>query len=155
MKTKTLVLTLAVCFAAGTVCFAASDPQMGAWKLNEAKSKFAAGAAMNKKVVYKAAGDSVKVTVDGTDADGKAAHNEWTGKFDGKDYAVTGDPSSDMRSYKKIDDRTLDLTVKKGGKVTATGKIVVAADGKSRTVTTSGTDAKDKKFKNVAVYDKQ
>ena len=155
MKTRTVLVTLAVCFAAGTVCFAASDPQMGTWKLNEAKSKFAAGTAKNSKVVYKAAGDSVKVTVDGTDADGKPAHNVWTGKFDGKDYAITGDPSSDMRSYKKVDDRTLDLTVKKGGKVVTTGKIVVSADGKSRTITTSGTNAKGKKFKSVAVYDKK
>ena len=155
IKTRTLLVTLAVCFGAGTVCFAASDPQMGTWKLNEAKSKFAAGTARNSKVVYKAAGDSVKVTVDGTDADGKPAHNAWTGKFDGKDYAVTGDPSADMRSYKKVDDRTLDLTVKKGGKVVVTGKIVVSADGKSRTVNTSGANAKGKNYKNSAVYDKQ
>src|SRR5437763_16272817 len=49
-------------------------------------------------VGYEAAGDSVKVTVDGVDGDGKPAHNEWTGKFDGKDYSVTGDPNADMRS---------------------------------------------------------
>jgi hypothetical protein len=58
----------------------------------------------------------VKVTVDGTDKDGNPTHNEWTGKFDGNDYPVTGDPNSDARSLKKIDDRTLELTVKKGGK---------------------------------------
>jgi hypothetical protein len=75
--------------------------------------------------------------------------------FDGKDYPVTGDPASDMRSYTKIDDRTLGLTVKKGGKVVGTGRVAVAADGKSRTVTISGTNAKGKKFKSVAVYDKQ
>ena len=154
MKTKTIVLTLALCFAAGTVCFAAS-PQMGTWKLNEAKSKHAPGTPKNNMVVYEAVGDKVKVTLDGIDANGKTAHNEWTGKFDGKDYPVTGDPNSDARSYKKIDDRTLDFTIKKGGKVTITGRIVVSADGKSRTVTTSGTDAKGKKFTNTAVYDKQ
>jgi hypothetical protein len=154
MKTKTIVLTLALCFFAGAVCFA-SDANMGTWKLNEGKSKFAPGAAKNDTVVYTAAGDKVKITVDGTDADGKPTHNEWTGKFDGKDYAVTGDPNSDMRSYKRIDDRTLALTVKKDGKVTTTGRIVVAADGKSRTVTTSGTDAKGNKVETTAVYDKQ
>ncbi len=153
MKTKTLLLTLAMTFATGMFCFAASS-QMGTWNLNEAKSKLTPGMAKNNKVVYKAAGNSVKVTIDGTDADGKSTHNEWTGKFDGKDYAVTGDPTSDTRSYKKIDDRTMEFTVKKDGKVTITGRIVVAADGKSRTVTTSGTDAKGKKFKNTAVYDK-
>ncbi|HVS21626.1 MAG TPA: hypothetical protein VHD88_07245, partial [Pyrinomonadaceae bacterium] len=108
----------------------------------------------NTMVVYAAAGSSVKVTTDGTDADGKATHSEWTGKFDGKDYPVTGDPTSDGRSYKKVDDRTMDFAVKKGGKTTITGHIAVAADGKSRTVTTSGTTPKGKKFKNMAVYDK-
>ena len=143
MKTRTIVLSLALGFAAGAVCFA--SPQMGTWKLNEAKSKFAAGAPKNNTVVYEAAGDNVKVTVDGTDGDGKPTHNEWTGKFDGKDYPVTGDPTSDARSYKKVDDRTLELTVKKDGKVTVSGRIVVSADGKTRTVTTSGTDAQGKR----------
>ena len=153
MKTKTFGLTLALCFAAGAVCFA--SPQMGTWKLNEAKSKLAAGMPKNNTVVYEAAGDEVKVTVDGTDADGKATHNEWTGKFDGKDYAVTGDPTSDMRSYKKVNDRTLQITVKKDGKVTASGRIVVSADGKSRTITLHGTGPDGKMFTSKGAYDKQ
>ena len=90
MKTSTIVLTLALCFLAGAACFA-SDVQMGTWKLNEAKSKFSPGATKNHTIVYETAGDNVKVTVDGTDRDGKPAHNEWTGKFDGKDYPVKGD----------------------------------------------------------------
>jgi hypothetical protein len=97
----------------------------------------------------------VKVTVAGIDGDGKPTHNEWTGKFDGKDYPLIGDPNADTRSYKKIDGRTTELTNKKGSKVTATGRIVVSADGKSRTVTVSGTDAMGKKVKYTAVYDKQ
>ena len=128
---------------------------MGTWKLNETKSKFGAGATKNTTVVYEAAGDMVKVTVDGVDSDGKPVHSEWTGKFDGKDYPVTADPTSDARSYKKVDDHTMQLTVKKGGKVTVTGRIVVAADGKSRTVTTSGTDSKGAKVTTTAVFDKQ
>jgi len=128
---------------------------MGTWKLNEAKSKIGAGSAKNTTVVYEAAGDKVKVTVDGVDADGKPAHSEWTGTFDGKDYPVIGDPNSDVRSYTKIDDRRLGFNAKKRGKVTTSGRIVVSADGKSRTVTASGTDPKGKKFRSTAVYDKQ
>ena len=154
MKTRTIVLTLALCFVAAAVCFA-SDVQAGTWKLNEAKSKLAPGQPKNSTVVYEATGDDVKVTVDGTDKDGKATHNEWTGKVDGKDAPVTGDPNSDTRSLKKVDDHTLQLTVKKGGKVTLSGHIVISADGKTRTVTTSGTDSAGKKFKNISVYDKQ
>jgi hypothetical protein len=128
---------------------------MGTWKLNEAKSKIGAGAPKNSTVVYEAAGDSVKVTVDGTNADGTPLHNEWTGKFDGKDYPLTGDPEADSRSYKQVNDHTLALTNKKGGKVTTSGKIVVSADGKTRTVTASGTNSTGKKVSSTGVYDKQ
>lgn len=152
MKMKTVGLTLALTLIGAVLCWA--SPQMGTWKLNEAKSKFAAGAGKNQKVVYQGVGDQVKVTVDGIDAEGKPAHNEWTGKFDGKDYAVKGDPNFDMRAYKQVDDHTLDMTLKRGGKVVGTGKVVVSADGKNRTVTTSAKDAKGKQSKNTAVYDK-
>jgi len=153
MKIKTIGLTVAFCFLAGGVCFAA-DPQMGTWKLNEAKSKATPGMGKITMVVYKSMLGQVKVTVNGTDEKGKPTHNEWTGRFDGKDYPVTGDPNSDARSYTKVNDRTLDFAVKKGGKTTATGRIVVDAAGKSRTVTASGTNPKGKKFKSTSVYDK-
>jgi hypothetical protein len=153
MKTKPILLTLAVCLVAA-LSFA-SNPNMGTWKLNEAKSTIPAGAPKNTKVVYEAAGSDIKVIVDGVDGEGKPTHNEWTGKFDGKDRKLTGDPMADMRSYKKIDDRTTELTNKKDGKVTATGKIVISADGKTRTVTVNGTDPKGNKVEFTAVYDKQ
>jgi phage gp45-like len=154
MKTKTILVSLVV-FLAGVALSIAADLNMGTWKLNEAKSKLSPGATKNNTVVYEAAGDSVKITVDGTDNNGKPAHNVWTGNFDGKDYPVTGDPTSDARSYKSVDAHTLALSVKKAGNETVTGNIVVAADGKSRTVTTSGTDSKGNKISNTAVYDKQ
>ncbi len=154
MKLKVIVMSLAVFFAGVVVCSAQDDPNMGTWKLNEAKSKFAKGAQKNHTVVYEMSGDMVKVIVDGTDADGNAAHNEWTGKFDGKYYAVTGDPSSDTRSYRRINSRTLSITAKKGNKVVLTGRVMVSRDGKSRTVTTTGTDAKGRRTTNTAVYDK-
>jgi len=154
MKTRTILLTLLLCFVGAAVCFA-DDLQMGTWKLNEAKSKIGAGSPKLTTVVYEAAGDSVKVTVDGTDGDGKPLHSEWTGKYDGKDYPVTGDPSTDTRSYKKVNDHTLAFTNKKGDKVTISGHGVVSTDGKTRTVTLTATDSKGKKYTSTAVYDKQ
>ena len=154
MNRRTMLLAVAVSFVGVTAGFAA-DPNMGTWKLNEAKSKFTPGAPKNRTVVYEAAGDNVKVTVDGVDNKGTPLHSEWTGKIDGKDYAVTGNPNADMRSYKRVNDQTLTFTEKKAGKVTTTGRVVVAADGKSRTVTTTGTDPQGQKFNTTAVYDKQ
>ena len=154
MKTRTIALTMALCFLAAAACLA-SDVNLGTWKLNEAKSKLAPGATKNQKVVYEAAGDQMRVTIEGTTADGKSLHIEWTGKFDGKFYPLTGDPNNDERSYKKIDARTLEGTSKKAGKVTSNTRIVVAADGKSRTVTSSGTNSKGQKVTTVTVYDKE
>ena len=154
MQIRTIGLTLAFCFLGGALCFAA-DPQMGTWKLNEAKSKITPGTLRNTHVVYSSMFGQVKIKADGIDANGKPSHTEWSGKFDGKDYPVTGDPNSDARSYTKVNERTLTTTNKKNGKVTVTGQIVVSADGKSRTVTLNGTTPKGKKFRNVVVYDKQ
>ena len=157
MKIRTISLTLAALLCAVTVCLAAdvSTANMGTWKLNEAKSKVSPGAPKNASVMIVAAGDSVKVTVDGVSADGKPSHNEWTGKFDGKDYPIAGDPASDTRAYKPIDDHTLALTEKKGGKATNTGRVAISADGKTRTVNVNGTDASGKKVSITFVYDKQ
>jgi hypothetical protein len=156
MRTRTILTSLAVFFAGFALCLAAAaDPQMGTWKLNESKSKLIPGMAKNSTVVYAPAGADIKVTVDGVDKDGKPAHNEWTGKFDGKEYPVTGDPASDMRSYKKVNEKEVAIVVKKGGKVTMTGNVVLAADGKSRTLTIKGTDPSGKEITSVLVYEKQ
>jgi hypothetical protein len=155
MKTKTIGLLLPLFLVAIAVGFDTS-PHMGTWKLNEAKSKIPAGAPKNTTVVYEAAAnDMIKVTVDGVDLEGKPTHSEWTGKFDGKDYPVTGDATGDMRSYKVVNDHTMTFENKKGGKVTLTGRIAVSPDGKSRTVATKGKDAEGMEVATTAVYDKQ
>jgi hypothetical protein len=153
MKARSFGLLLAMWIVGLAVCYA--SPVMGTWKLNESKSKFGPGATKNTKVVYEAAGDQVKVTVDGTDAKGSPTHNEWTGKFDGKDYPAVGETSYDTRAYKQVDPNTLAMTLKKDGKVVGTGKIVMSADGKTRTVTTSMTAPDGKKISATAVYDKE
>jgi hypothetical protein len=153
MRRQGIVLAALACLVAATAF--AIEWQIGIWKLNEGKSKLSPGSAKNHTVVYTAIGSRIRVTVDGRGPDGKPTHNEWIGAFDGKDYPVTGDPAQDLRAYTKVNDHTLTLTIKKAGEVTITGSIVVSGDGKSRTVTTTGTDTAGKKFTNIAVYDRQ
>jgi hypothetical protein len=153
MKSKTTLVSLAVWLAAGTLCFGSAFD--GTWKLNTKKSHLGRGEGRNNTVKYEMAFPfQTKVTIDGTDGKGKPAHNEWVGMFNGTDYAVTGDPETDMRSYNKVDDHTLNFWMKKSGKVVVSGKIVVAADGKSRTVTSMGRNHKGKVVRTTAVYDK-
>lgn len=154
MNLRTLLLTLALGLAALASTFA-SDLNLGTWKLREAKSRFSATAVKNRTVIYEAEGNNIRVSVDAVDAQGQPTHSTWTGKFDGKDYPVVGDPALTTQSCKKIDDHTTEFTEKKDGKVTLRGRIVVSADGTSRTVTGTGTDANGRKIKFSAVYDKE
>ena len=145
MNTRIAVVAVALSFAAGAACFAAS-PHMGTWKLNEAKSKLPAGMGKNTMVAYAEQKDKIQVTVDGVDKDGKPTHSVWVGKFDGKAYPAKGNLPYNSVAYKVVNDRTNDITAMKDGKMNWSGRITVAADGKSRTVTVNGTDAKGKKF---------
>jgi hypothetical protein len=153
MKIKTSLFALLIFAAAASLCLAADDAFMGTWKLNESKSKIPEGAPKNDKVVYAQSGDEVTITVDGTDG-GKAVHHVWTGKFDGKGHAAKGSDMHNARAYTKVNAHTLTYTVMKDGKKIGDGKVVIAADGKSRKVTE--TDMLDgKELKSVAVYDKE
>jgi hypothetical protein len=155
IRIRTAVVGLALSFLAAAACFA-DNPHMGTWKLNEAKSKLPEGMGKNTMVTYSAEkGDKVKVTVEGVDKDGKKTHSVWVGKFDGKSYPVKGNLSYNSVAYKMVNDRTNDITATKDGKTVWSGKIEVAKDGKSRSVTINGTDEGGKKFKGKAVYDKE
>ena len=153
MRIRTVLATVGALVAA-TAVSASDDAFMGTWKLNEAKSKIGEGAPRVTTVVYEPAGDHVKITVDSTAADGSTLHEVWLGGFDGKGYSVKGN-LSDMRSYSKVDSRTLRFTAKKDDKVIITGTIKLSADGKSRTVTRTDIDAKGKKVTSMNFYDKQ
>ena len=154
MKNKALGFALAICFLATGACFAKIfDVQIGTWKLDPAKSTLNRGMGRNDTVDYEWSLGKVKVTISGVDAHGNPMHSEWRGKFDGKDYPVTGDPASDMRSYTEVNDHTLNFAAKKGGQAVYNGVIVVAPDGNSRTVTSWAMRGK-KRVKSVAVYDK-
>jgi|SRR5581483_7901696 len=153
MKFKTTLVFLAVWVAAGTVSYGSAFD--GTWKLNAKKSHLGRGMGRNETVKYEMAFPlRTKVTIDGRDLKGKTEHSEWVGMFNGTDYPVTGDPDSDMRSYNKVDDHTLNFWAKKGGKVIMSGKVVVSTDGKTRTVTGTAINPKGKKVHFASVYDK-
>jgi hypothetical protein len=153
MRTKTFALILAVCFLSAGACLA--NPFMGTWKLDVAKSKLGKGAGKNNVVNYENEFPlKTKILIDGVDSHGHPFHSAWEGKFDGKDYPVTGDMTSDTRSYRKVNENTMDFTAKKAGKIVNFGRIAVAADEKTRTVTSWSTDSKGKKAKSIAVYNK-
>ena len=154
MKTRSFVAIFVLCLLALTVSFA-QNPNIGTWKLNEAKSKIPAGVGKNTTVVYSTAGSDIKVTTDGVNAAGQPAHSEWTGKFDGKPYPVTDDTNVDYRAVKTKGEHTLLLANMKGNKTVSNGKVELAKDGKSRTLDITNFTADGKKIHAKYVYDKE
>ena len=138
----------------GAALAQSSDPLIGSWKLNVAKSKGASFKSGSTKI--EAAGAGVKFTVDLVGADGTVSHWTVTANYDGKDNPVMGNsPYGGVAAFTRIDTKTTRIVSEQGGKVTVTQTIVVAGDGKTRTTTTKGTDAKGQTVDTMAFYEKQ
>ena len=146
------VVGLTALFAGHTV---AGDNWVGAWKLNPEKSQLGTNTIRAQTLKFEATADGVKLTSDGTDAEGKPMHGGYTSKFDGKDVPWAGNPMADTASPKRIDDNTYENVWKKAGKATVTAKVSISKDGKTLTVSQKGTDAKGAPVSSVAVYDRQ
>jgi hypothetical protein len=153
----TMVLAAGVLMAAALATAQSKDPFVGTWRLNVAKSKYSPGPPpKSQTTTYEAAGKGYKVSVKSEPTSGPVQQWSYTTNLDGKDAPVTGNnPNADMQAVKRIDANTLESVNKKGGKVTTTQRNVVSADGKTRTVTTTGTDGQGQKVNNVAVFEKQ
>lgn len=150
-------MVLAAVIAAVLATHAQSkDPLVGTWTLNAAKSKYTPGPTPKSITsVYEVAGKGYKVTVKNDTGAGTVQYS-YTTHLDGQDSKVTGNnPNADTLGVKRIDARTLESVSKKNGKVTITQRSVVSSDGKTRTVTTTGTDALGQKVNNVAVFEKK
>lgn len=146
-----VAITLAM--ALGGTAFAQA---VGTWKLNLAKSKYQQGQAPKSvTLVYEAAGEGIKVTVDQVPADGPAIRYTVTTNYDGKDVPVVGNPNADTVARTRVNATTTKLVNKKGGTILSTATLVVSADGKTLTITATGKDAKGQTIDSVAVYDKQ
>jgi hypothetical protein len=159
MRIRTLVGAGVIgCFLLATPAQGQSQESwVGTWKLNIAKSKYDPGPTpTSSTLTIVAVAGGFKQTVDTVLATlGMPTHSEVTAKFDGKDTPVKGNANADTSAYTRIDGRTYEVVSKKGGKVTLTSRVVISPDGKTRTVTQTGTDATGKKVNNLIVYNRQ
>ena len=134
----------------------AKDYISGSWVLNVAKSKYGTGTPPKSQVTDLEERDgALREHVKRINADGTTTEWNLVAKF-GDEYAkVTGDPSRDAAAVRKIDDRTFEVTNKKGAAVTTRMTIVVSQDGRTRTNTVTGNDANGKAFTSVMVFDRK
>ena len=98
--------------------------------------------------------DGIRVVYEMVRPRGGVTHLEWTGRFDGQDYAVQGVEESVTYGYRQVDARTYDVVTKVDGRVAASSRAVLSADGRSITTTTTGRDGRDAEVTTVTVYEK-
>ena len=135
---------------------AQTDPRVGTWTLNLAKSKYNPGPAPKSQVLtIEAAGKGEKVKSETVTAEGPTTVTEYTADFDGKPHPLKGSDTADMVTLKRIDSHTTERVDTKGGKTVTTYHRVVSKDGKTMTVTTKGTNAKGQATNNVVVFEKK
>ena len=144
--------------SAGTARAQAPDPLVGTWKMDVAKSSYKPGPAPKSATVVvepegKAKG--IKISVDAVGADGSPMKWGFTTQRDGKEAPVTGNPMYDTATTTMTNPTHGTTVYKKGGKTVMTSKAELSADGKTMTLTGSGTDAKGQPVLNVGIYTKQ
>ena len=155
MMTRLLILgsVLAAAIGAST---RESPPFVGTWRLDLARSSFGATPSPRSDTTVMAAVENgYRVVTDQVSPDGKAIRYEYTVRFDGKDYPVTGSLKFEAISVSKVDDRTFDWIMKKDGKTVSRGRTVYSPDGKFRTLTYAWTDSSGRKLEVTAVFERQ
>lgn len=136
--------------------WAAEDPLMGTWKLNIAKSNLGPGAAPKSQFIKlePLGTNGLKQTEEIVNAQGETTHNDYSAKF-GADNPIQGDPTRDARVLQRIDAHTMDIIYKKAGKVISRFHREVSKDGKTMTVTFTGTNAQGQPSNWTRVFEKQ
>jgi hypothetical protein len=93
----------------------------GSWRIDKVKQS-----ENSLLTTYKGTGDGLSMS--------QPTGQSYTAKLDGKDYPVKGSYTYNAVSLKRVDDRTIEETDKRDGKVIGVAKMTVASDGKTMTV---------------------
>jgi len=133
-----------------------TDPVVGTWKLNLAKSTYA-GIPPSKSQIrtYARSGRDITLKMKTVSAAGKETTTQATYKFDGKDYPSMGNPDFDSLSGTQIDTHTAEFTLKRAGKEVGKIRRAVSNDGRILTINYVITNADGIQTAALTVFDKQ
>jgi hypothetical protein len=135
---------------------AQSNPWLGMWKLNLAKSTYAPGQAPKSQTYnFQGAGANLTNTIEGVTAAGNSTKQVAMHIYDGQPHPVTGSPDVDSRSYTRVDANTVVSASMKSGKLVQVATIVLSQDGRTLTTTVKGMNASGEQVSTIAVHDKQ
>lgn len=130
------------------------DQLVGAWRLNLAKSRYRPGPGPTSETrTYVRQGENVLGVIQRTFPDGRRERIEYTANYD-REYPVTGTEDYDHVVLKRIDTYTSEAVLSHAGRVFGTARRVIAADGKSMTITFRRDSESGVSVLNFASYEK-
>ena len=151
------VITLMGLLALPQLAFAQSDPLLGIWQLNVAKSKILPGPGPKSQTMYLWEDEAkirknsqVTITAQGLPNAVVATHI-----YDDTPRLVPGAQGYDSSAYARVDARTIRARYLKDGNVLQTATWTVSEDGKTMTYTATGIDAAGRQINDFRIYDKQ
>jgi hypothetical protein len=153
-RSSALMLVAALVMAFVSTAWAqGTDALDGTWTRDPAKSTSNLGPGpASMTVEFEGTDAARKIIVDIVGASGNAVHWEMSGGV-GTELPIVGtNPNADTCVLKRINATTLEAQYSKDGKSTLKATIVVSADGKTLTITGTGTDAQGRTVNNVGVF---
>ena len=146
-----MIFLVVFAFVASVASAQPTDPIVGTWKLNLAKSQYPIPAPKSTTVTIAPAAKGWTLTVDAVGPDGQPQKLGYTSTFDGSESPVTGNPNIDTAVFKSTETGGM-VHDKKAGKVITTTSSIVSDDGKTMTVTVKVPDAQGEASTIVSVH---
>jgi hypothetical protein len=133
-----------------------TDPVIGTWKLNLAKSTFGGVPALKSQIrTYSKSAPDLTLKMKTVSADGKETTTQATYKLNGKDYPSMGNLDFDSLSGIRVDTNTAEFTLKRAGWPVGTIRRAVSKDGQTLTINFVLKDANGTQTSALTVFDKQ
>ncbi len=148
----TVMVALSFSFAGG---WAQQNPFVGTWKLIPSKSTINDIPRVSQILTLKAYGEGLQSRSELVFEDGRKVITEWSATLDGTPSPLQGDSHYDTVAIKMIDERTLEITSKKGRSVGRSSRWVISPDGKTMTKIQKVVNALGATLDNVIVMEKQ
>jgi hypothetical protein len=135
------------------------NPFIGTWDLNAEESIFgSAPIPQNIVRTYEdRGGNTYFFIITSVNSDGGRARNSATYKYDELEYPLSGlnQESPATISYKRINDRTIEYTIRNSGTISQIGAKTISMDARRLTIAIQITDAEGELNNQVLVFNKR
>ena len=129
------------------------DPFIGTWELDPSTLDYQF-ARPGRRAIYtiEAIPGGLRFTLDGDDADGRPMKFSYGGELDGREQSLPGGEDARVLVLKRVDERTIESLLKRGGKVVDRWTRELLPDGATMRITQHGFNSTRVALRNTSFY---